>query len=279
MQRIDHDSAFGRWTLCRQQPRASLLPYVSALQGYREGGGRAVVRTELPTCIVPLIIIFGQGFSVENGARSRSLHNSFTAGLSSEAVRIGSLGEALCMQVDLTPLGALRLLGPMLPDLAGRIVDLADIDGLAGERLEDQLNDLDSWPARLALLESWLERRLLTDRKDDRHLHFALTALGDRRPVRIAALAGRLGMSRKHLHGLFKNRIGLSPSTYQRIARFARAAADLETATGSLADAALRHGYADQAHFNREFREFAGMTPTRFVADSLPDGTGLMSDW
>ncbi len=277
MQRIDHDSAFGRWTLCRQRPRAALLPYVDELQGYRESGGRAIVRTELPSCIVPFIIIFGAGFSLEDETNSRPLRNSFTAGLAGEPVRIGSSGEALCMQANLTPLGAMRLFGPVLAELTGRIVDIADIDGLAEERLEDRLSDLDDWPPRLALLEKWLARRLLEQGEDDRRLHFALDALGGSRPVRVAALADHLGMSRKHLHGLFKSRVGLSPSAYLRLARFSRAASDLGAGNDCLAETALKHGYADQAHFTREFRAFSGMTPTRFIAGSLSDGTGLVA--
>ena len=278
MQRIDHDSALGRWTLCRQRPRASLLPYVSEIQGFSESGGQTVVRTELPSCIVPLIIILGSGFSVEDDRQSRPLRTSFTAGLSGAPVNIGSSGEALCLQADLTPLGAMRLLGPSLADLFGKIVNLDDIDGLAGERLEDQLSDLDDWPSRLALLEDWLARRLLDDRTNDRRLEVALAALGGNRPARVAALADRLGMSRKHLHGLFRNHMGLSPSSFLRLARFSRAAADLKSGPRDLADTAFKHGFADQAHFTRDFRAFSGMTPTRFVAANLADGTGLMAD-
>jgi AraC-like DNA-binding protein len=48
----------------------------------------------------------------------------------------------------------------------------------------------------------------------------------------------------------------------------------------TLAALATDCGYADQAHFNRDFSAFAGETPANLKADILLDGTGVMaSGW
>ena len=44
IERTDHDSGYGRWTLFRRRPSAALAPYVHEMQGYFEEGGEAVVR-------------------------------------------------------------------------------------------------------------------------------------------------------------------------------------------------------------------------------------------
>jgi AraC-like DNA-binding protein len=59
--------------------------------------------------------------------------------------------------------------------------------------------------------------------------------------------------------------MGIAPKRYARLARFGRVLRRLErqpdTAWAALA---LDAGYADQAHFNRDFRAFAGISPGRY---------------
>ena len=63
------------------------------------------------------------------------------------------------------------------------------------------------------------------------------------------------------------DRAGVPPKYLSRILRFRRAA-DRMLASGaqpSWAQFAVACGYYDQAHFIREFQEFAGVTPDRFL--------------
>src|SRR5688572_9967894 len=49
IQRIDHESPYGRWTLLWRAPAPWLRPYVTGIEGYVEEGGAPVVRKELPS--------------------------------------------------------------------------------------------------------------------------------------------------------------------------------------------------------------------------------------
>jgi AraC-like DNA-binding protein len=61
----------------------------------------------------------------------------------------------------------------------------------------------------------------------------------------------------------------LSPKRYVRLMRFQTLLATLRSQPSStLTDLALESGYSDQAHMSREFREFAGITPTQYRVQS-----------
>jgi AraC-like DNA-binding protein len=62
-----------------------------------------------------------------------------------------------------------------------------------------------------------------------------------------------------------------------RIIRFQRAVQMLTPERPScLADVAFECGYFDQAHFAREFREFAGSTPGEFLRRMVPESGGVL---
>ena len=59
----------------------------------------------------------------------------------------------------------------------------------------------------------------------------------------------------------------MTPKHYARIVRFDRAVRDIHaTRTPVWSQFALRQGYHDQAHFIREFREFAQVTPAEYAS-------------
>jgi AraC-like DNA-binding protein len=82
--------------------------------------------------------------------------------------------------------------------------------------------------------------------------------------VRIGELARRLGVSESTLRRHF-GALGMPPKRFAGVVRFRRAHAYLRTTPGATwADVVARFGYADQAHFVRDYRRFSGAPPTRW---------------
>ncbi|MGH8232992.1 MAG: helix-turn-helix domain-containing protein [Rhodanobacteraceae bacterium] len=67
--------------------------------------------------------------------------------------------------------------------------------------------------------------------------------------------------SHRHFVAVFRGATGLAPKRYARIRRFSRVLADAADGATEWSTLALDHGYCDQAHLNRDFREFTGLSP------------------
>ena len=79
-------------------------------------------------------------------------------------------------------------------------------------------------------------------------------------------LTSSFRISERQLQRRFKKQVGVPLKRYERISRFELALNRLAAVDYSeLTPIAYELGYADQSHFIKEFREFAGMSPYNFV--------------
>ena len=89
--------------------------------------------------------------------------------------------------------------------------------------------------------------------------------------ARIDAVATTVGLSSKRFIERFTHQVGVTPKRFCRLRRFQRVTRRIHLGQSvDWAQLALECGYADQAHFNHEFREFSGLTPRRYLAQRGP---------
>lgn len=83
-------------------------------------------------------------------------------------------------------------------------------------------------------------------------------------------LADHFGVTGRDLRRIFAQNMGVSPKVWLRLARLDRVLRDpeLDDAGTTIADLAYRHGFADQAHLDREFRLLIGVPPMRLRSDT-----------
>lgn len=84
--------------------------------------------------------------------------------------------------------------------------------------------------------------------------------------VRIHELAEELHYSERHISRIFQDSMGITPKTFARIVRFQNVIDSiLQQPMLSLCDYMSELGYSDQAHFQREFKQYTGITPRHFL--------------
>jgi AraC-like DNA-binding protein len=270
MQVIRRYGEEGGWELAIREPDARLRPDVLVVEDYAENVAGPVRQRHFPPVFIPLIVNFGPPYRVFDppDATLATEHGSFAGGLSESGAVTESAGAARCVQVNLTPLGARRVLGVPMHELRDRVVSLDVLFGGEAGRLEEQLAEAHDPATRLSLVESFVAARLAASappRPDVAYAWRRLAETGGR--MRVGALAAELGCSRKHLREQFQDQVGLSPKAVARLVRFNRA---LRLLAHGLAgsEVAFRCGYSDQAHFTNEFRRFSGTTPTALAREA-----------
>lgn len=113
-------------------------------------------------------------------------------------------------------------------------------------------------------LMALVARRREADVARPRWLALACEMLRERAATSVGGVAGECGVHPVHLARAFRRFVGCSPGAYLRRCRVERAAELLRRGALTLAEVALRSGFADQSHMTRAFRRAHAVTPAQF---------------
>lgn len=241
----------------------------------------------LPSPYLTAVVTFGPRLELERPDGVRDRFAACVGGLHDVPERIVHEGRQSGIYLSVHPLAARALFGVPAAALAAITVEADDVLGRAGRELAHRVADAedDGWDARFAALDDVLLR--LLGRHDAApaaadEVRHAWRALTGPEPGGVAELAGELGWSGDHLGRRFRAEFGVGPKVAARMARFDRARRDVarraDAGVLALADVAVAHGYADQAHLAREFRSLAGCTATQWVDEEVRAGLASASD-
>lgn len=143
--------------------------------------------------------------------------------------------------------------------------------------LEQSLREAADDDRRAAVVERYLRERRICPAPDLRLVQATVSALTEDPKVRrVGDVAHRLGVSSRTLQRRFADYVGVSPGWVLRRGRLHAAAERvLELSGGSRpsawADVANELGYADQAHFIRDFRTVLGVPPASWAASLVAE--------
>jgi len=266
---------------CEYQPSARLAPAVACvwtLEGHTrdlDGAPQPI----LPDGRAEFVIHLGDAFArIDEGAMQRQPWAIF-AGQLDRPLSLHPIGRVAVLGVRFRPEGAARFTRVPQRELVGQTIDVALASATLAEvarRVRDSAASLPDAARLVQCLLDGVERHEGPDHRVASVVE-AISRRGGR--VSIERAAADSGLSRRQLERLFLRDVGLPPKQLARIVRFQRALRILDGGARPARgiEAAYGGGYADQAHFIRDFREFAGCAPTEHLV-ARAELTGLFTE-
>jgi AraC-like DNA-binding protein len=269
---------WGSWESALAAPARSLRGAVVRYRGFRISTGRPRSRLEIPIGLPGVVFAFSGPLTLEDatgaGPGPQPLA-SFVVGLRTRSLRASHGGDVHGVEVMFSPAGAFSLLGCAMHEVANAVFPADVVLGRAAWTVEEQLAEADDWVGRFAVLDRFFAERARDGLAGSTSVHRAWSWLERERPrIAAARLADDLGWTQRRLESAFREQIGLAPATIVRMARFRRAVRLLARSESSLTELAVRCGYYDQSHFNREFRSVTGTSPQRYLEAAHGAGPG-----
>ncbi|MFF2272872.1 helix-turn-helix domain-containing protein [Agromyces sp. NPDC058136] len=261
-----HEAAAPGPVLVRHRVRPELAGLVAGIVGHDERAAGPVVRRQVAGSLIPVVLSLGPPLDVVDLSVGEGVgrHTSFIAGIMPGHATTSFESEQHCLQIYLTPLGVTRLLGLPGRELAARVVELADVNPVFGDRLLDRLLRAPNWPRRFELIDRVLLGLLEHGRPLEPFVGWMWRQIdrsGGR--VRIAELVEETGWSSRYASSRFAEHVGIGPKAAAGLVRFERAAIALRGLPA--AEVASRFGFADQSHLVREVRRYSGWTPSALI--------------
>jgi AraC-like DNA-binding protein len=250
------------------KPPIELAPWIKLFWVFESRSNDPVLETIVADGFPELIVHFRSPFAELD-----------RAGLflkQSAAVACGQLTRPLVLRssLDAGMIGIRFQPGGMAPFLSTSMQSLTDarvpaenlfvdIDQLIEEILESS-NDAQ----RVAACNRFLIRSIDFDRENIRVRRTLERIMLTRGCISVESLATLMGTSRRSMELAFQKEVGISPKKYCRITRF-RHLFDAVSNGQSVnwVRIALDSGFFDQSHLIRDFRQFAGDSPSSFLAD------------
>ena len=226
----------------------------------------------LPSKNIELMFNFGapfRNYADEDTTQFDLKKRCWVAGLQNSFILNEPIAETNMIGVRFKPGGAFPFLGLPMQEIQNHVLDMDLIWGSLIEEWREQLLTLSTPQERFRHLERLLLARLDDKRRDVQLVQAVasrLASVSGHYSIRIAS--DEVGISQKHLITLFKKQVGMSPKQFARLLKFQSVLHAIDpTKPINWGEIAFACHYYDQAHFNRDFKQFTGLTPATYVSN------------
>lgn len=248
----------------RLRPAIKCYWFLTGRTNFVADGDEREFERILPDGCSELIFHCGDRFTQQVPSGTVEQPRTLLIGPNTRAVVVRPGSEVDVVGVRFHP-GGMALLGDVpATELRDCVLDAADVGVRLAEDLIARLGETGPDAERVSILDRTLLQRLERTVLDHTMLSLQRFIAESGGQVRTTSLARIAGLSMRQMQRRFQAATGVPPKLLSRLVRLQRALSAAQQPGASLAAVAAAAGYADQAHFTRDFREFAGISPAEY---------------
>lgn len=216
-------------------------------------------------------VLQGSGHYFFEDGRVEPCTSMTLTGPTSAPLRFEATGPLHVFGIGLMPAGWHALIGCAADEIANDVTDLASVIGLPARQMLEQLRNAASNHERAAIADTALLRLMPHARAVPYWFTQAMNDWLTATPSpQVDELLARVDVSARQVERLSKRIYGASPKLLARKYRILQAAIRMGTGQAPTWLDAAGDGFFDQSHFIRDFKQFTGLTPRRFVVEGTP---------
>jgi hypothetical protein len=225
----------------------------------------------VPDGMIEMAFILGDDIKRYTGEESFILQpRSMVLGQTIEPFYIEPTGYVNTFAIRFYPYGFANFVTVPIRSLANKETQLEDLFGIETARaLEKQIVEAKETVQRIEIVERFFLDKLSDQSVVDSVIKTTVDALlSSKGNTSIKEILKDDLSKRRQLERKFAKQIGVSPKQLMKVIRLQTALKMLLNETGeSLTDIAYQSEYYDQAHFIKDFKEFTGVSPRKFLED------------
>ena len=213
------------------------------------------------------------------GAGDEQLTNDYAiSGFFTKKAVYRNTNQLGVIMVGFKPWGIQPFIGFPVLEITDQNLNFKDVFPAKIRSLEDQIREVNTIEARVAVVEKFL-LEVLVEPKPDALIQASVRFISESNgQVPIHALARQFYLSEKQFKRRFIRSVGIQPKLFSRIVRFQHVLKLLQARRFGMLDVAIRSGFHDDAHFIKEFESFTAQTPGEFLKTSGDSELGAYFD-
>lgn len=253
-----------------KQPSKLLRPWVECYRNVEFQHVAEKTETILPNGKIELIFALEGNYKVIN-RKTHKMNQAWISGIHHEPLHIHYGGDSNLIGIRFYPHGIFPFFHIPIHETVNQVENLLEFWGSFQDEIYEALSKAKGKEQIYTLLDQFLIRKM-TESKIKHHqmITSVISQIKREQAVSIPAIASSLGFTQRHFNRLFKDQTGINPKLLGQIFRFEKAFNYLYNhPSHDILDLVSVLGYYDQAHFNKEFKRFSGMTPGEYSKKAL----------